>query len=136
MTYQVSLHLNLCPNTIQINLTNTDLHSSIRSFHSLKLLLQTSSTRYLEYVRVKVTVATEQLMHMAKHFDNFMKTLSLSMAQMGVSGERIENRNYSSSLVNETRELADAFDTKVITSRAYQLEMLEESIRGNTIVVV
>jgi hypothetical protein len=87
-------------------------------------------------VRVKVSIATEQLMQMTKHFDNSTKTLSLSMTQMHVSGERIEKRNDTSSLVNETTELADAFDTKVITSRAYQLEMLEESIKGNTIVAV
>lgn len=87
-------------------------------------------------MRVIVAIATEQLIQMARHGDNSLKTLSLSMAQMDVSGESIRNRNNSSSPVNETIELADAFDTKVITSRAYQLEMLEESIRGNIIVAV
>lgn len=75
-------------------------------------------------------------MAMADQSKHSPEKFSSSMAHMGTLEEVVEHRDDRISVVDETVTLAGTFESKAVKPRAYQLEMLEESLKGNIIVAV
>lgn len=72
---------------------------------------------------------------MANHGKSFPAPLTASLMHGHMLKENFVDRN-SPPPVTDTTETVDIHEDRAIDSRAYQLEMLEESIKRNIIVAV
>jgi hypothetical protein len=97
------------------------------------------SNYYLECIVVcccNSSRTTPKKTKMGSHSIDSQEDLSSSIAQIDIRKVSLDRQNSSTSTVVQAMTPADTLETNAISPRAYQLEMLEESVKGNIIVAV